>query len=161
MTNSKPINDQLYEFQDYIRLLQSKGNQFSDDYKVSCLIDKLPPSWSTFAGELHHKQGNLTLVQALKIIRIEDQHRQNSKTKSKMKAKVNLVKDKPKCKFMNPKGKKFKKPNLFHSSPHANSSSFKPSQSSSFKLKTFSQKIDGRFCYFCERTNHIAPQYFN
>ena len=76
MTDSKPINDQLHEFQDYIWHLQLKGNQFSDDYKVSCPIDKLPPSWSTFAEDLCHKQGDLTLIQALKAIRIEDQHRQ-------------------------------------------------------------------------------------
>ena len=105
---------------------------------MSCPIDKLPRSWSTFAGDLHHKQDDLTLIQALKAIHIEDQHRQNSKTKSEMKGKVNLVEDKPERKFMNPKGKKIKKPNHFHSSPHANSSSFKPSQSFSFKPKTFS-----------------------
>ena len=56
---------------------------------------------------------------------------------------------------------KFKKPNHFHSSPHANSSSFKPFQSSSFKPKTSGQKTDGRFCYICGRTNHMAPQCFN
>ena len=77
-----------------------------------------------------------------------------------MKAKVNLVEDKPKHKYNYPRGKKFKKPNHF-SSPHANSSSFKPSQSSSFKPKTFGQKSDGRFCYVCGRTNHMAPQCFN
>ena len=77
-----------------------------------------------------------------------------------MKAKVNLVKDKPKCKFMNPKGKKFKKPNHFHSSPHANFS-FKHFQSSFFKLRTSDQKTDGRFCYVCGRTNHLTPQCFN
>src|SRR3954471_6999670 len=82
MTDSKPLNEQLHELQDFIRHLQSKGNQFSDDYKVSCLIDKLPPSWSNFAGDLRHKQGDLTLVQALKAICIEDHHRLNSKAKS-------------------------------------------------------------------------------
>ena len=56
---------------------------------------------------------------------------------------------------------KFKKPNHFHSSSHANSSSFKSSQSSSFKLKTFGQKTDGRFRYVCGRMNHMAPQCFN
>jgi len=125
MTDGKPINDQLHEFQNFIRHLQSKENQFSDNYKVSCLIDKLFPSWTTFDGDLRHKQGDLTLIQDLKSIRIEDQHKQNSKIKSKMKAKLNLVKDKPKRKFMNPNDKKFKKLNHFHSSPHANSSSFK------------------------------------
>jgi len=42
-----------------------------------------------------------------------------------MEAKVNLVENNPKHKFMNPKGKKFKKPSYFHSSPHANSSFFR------------------------------------
>ena len=41
MSDNKPVNDQLHEFQDFIRHLQSKGNQFSYDYKVSCLIDTL------------------------------------------------------------------------------------------------------------------------
>ena len=41
MSDSKPINDQLHEFQDFIRHLQSNGNQFSDDHRVSCLFDKL------------------------------------------------------------------------------------------------------------------------
>ena len=112
MIDSKPINDNLHEFQDYIRHLQSKENQFSDEYRVSCLIDKLSPSWSTFAGDLHHKEDNLTLVQVLKEIHIEYRHRQNSKNKLKMKAKVDLVEDKPNHKFMNPKGKQLKKPKL-------------------------------------------------
>ena len=74
-----------------------------------------------------------------------------------MKVKVNLAEDKSKRKFINSKGNKFKKPNHFHSYPHANSCSFKPSQSFSFKSKTFGQKTDGRFCYVFGRT----PQYFN
>ena len=78
------------------------------------------------SGYLHHREGGLTFIQALKSIFIEDQHRQNSKPKSGLSVKVNLVEDKSKRKFLNPKGKKFKKPNHFHSSPHANPSSFKP-----------------------------------
>jgi len=78
-----------------------------------------------------------------------------------MKDKVNLMEDEPKHKFINPKGKKFKKPNHFHSSPYANFIFFKPSQSSSFKPKISGQKTDGRFCYVCGRMNHMVPQYFN
>jgi len=78
-----------------------------------------------------------------------------------MKAKVNLVEDKPKHKVMNPKDKKFKKPNDFHSSTHANSSSFKHFQSSSFKPKISGQNTDGRFCYVNGRTNHMASQCYN
>jgi hypothetical protein len=113
------------------------------------LIDKLPPTWSRFAGDLRHKQGNLTLVEALKAIRIEDQHRQNSKTKADIKAKVNLVEDKPKPKNFKPKGKKFKK------NPQSNYHSLNPNNRSS------SHKSDGKFCYVCGRTNHMAPQCFH
>ena len=42
MVDSKPINEHIHELQDYIHHLQVKGNQFYDDYKCSCLIDKLP-----------------------------------------------------------------------------------------------------------------------
>jgi len=51
-------------------------------YKVSCLIDKLPLFWSAFAGDLRHKQCDITLTQTPKVIRIENQNRQNSKIKS-------------------------------------------------------------------------------
>ena len=81
MIDGKLMNDRLHEFQDYIWHLQSKGNQFSDDYKVPYRIDKLSPSWSVFTRDLHHKQGDLILIQALQAIHIEDQHRQNSKIK--------------------------------------------------------------------------------
>src|SRR4051812_47836571 len=107
ITETKPINEQLHEFQDFIRHLRLKGNQFSNDYKVSCLIDKLPSSWSSVASDLRHKQGELSLVQALKAIRIDDQYRLNSKPKTEAKAKVNLVENKPKPNSMNPKGKNF------------------------------------------------------
>jgi len=146
MVDSKPNIDQIHEFQVYIRHLQSKRNQFSNDYKVSYLINKLFPSWSNFAGDLRHKQEDLTLIQAFKAIRIEDQHRLNSKTKNEMKAKMNLVEDKPKRKFKNPKRKKLTKPYQ--------------SQSSHFKPKTFSHKSNGIFCYICGRTNHLAPECF-
>ena len=44
MTDSKPINDQFHELQDYIGHLQLKDNQFSDDYNVSCpLINSFLP----------------------------------------------------------------------------------------------------------------------
>src|SRR5436189_4669319 len=61
ITDTKPINEQLHEFQDFIRHLQSKGNQFSEDYKVSCLIDKLPPSWLFVASDLRQKVNNFFL----------------------------------------------------------------------------------------------------
>ncbi|KAK2981043.1 hypothetical protein RJ640_005935 [Escallonia rubra] len=49
MVEGKAISDQIHEFQDNLRAVEENGSKFSEDYKVSCLIDKLPPSWSDFA----------------------------------------------------------------------------------------------------------------
>ncbi|KAK3004049.1 hypothetical protein RJ639_018361 [Escallonia herrerae] len=49
MVEGKEISDQIHEFQDHLRAVEENGSKFSVDYKVSCLIDKLPPSWSDFA----------------------------------------------------------------------------------------------------------------
>ena len=96
MVDSRPLNDQLREFQNFIRHLQFKGNTFTENYKVSNIIDKLPPLWSNFAGNLRYKQGNLTLIEALRKIKAEDKLRHNSELSSELKAKVNLVEEKSK-----------------------------------------------------------------
>ncbi|KAK2971162.1 hypothetical protein RJ640_008586 [Escallonia rubra] len=49
MVEGKAISDQIHEFQDHLRVVEENDSKFSEDYKVSCLIDKLPPSWSDFA----------------------------------------------------------------------------------------------------------------
>jgi len=77
-----------------------------------------------------------------------------------MKAKVDLVEDKSKRKFINLKSKKFKKLNHFHSSLYASLSSFKPSQSSTFKPKTSGQKTDGRFFYVAGELKSLGTSIF-
>ncbi|KAK3001404.1 hypothetical protein RJ639_020660 [Escallonia herrerae] len=49
MVEEEAISDQIQEFQDHLRAVEENGSKFSEDYKVYCLIDKLPPSWSDFA----------------------------------------------------------------------------------------------------------------
>ncbi|KAK3037902.1 hypothetical protein RJ639_031793 [Escallonia herrerae] len=81
MVEGKAISDQIHEFQDHLRAVEENGSKFSEDYKVSCLIDKLPPSWSDFAKGLRHKQGTLTLTQTFNSLRIEEKHRESIKQK--------------------------------------------------------------------------------
>lgn len=74
---------------------QSKDNTFKGlqrDYKVTFLVDKLLSYWLNFAEGVNHKQNDQTLMWALKAIRIEDEHKQNFKTKFEMKIKVKMVK---------------------------------------------------------------------
>ncbi|XP_074373904.1 uncharacterized protein LOC141714273 [Apium graveolens] len=79
MVDNIPIGDQLHIFQNHIRYLEFKGSKFSDEFKVSNLIDKLPPGWSDFARELRHNQSSLTLNNAIVKVRIENEHRKNER----------------------------------------------------------------------------------
>ena len=41
MVDDKPINDQLHQFQEYLRKLQTNGTSLSEEFKISSLLDKL------------------------------------------------------------------------------------------------------------------------
>lgn len=41
--DGKPMNPQLHSFQECLRKAQSIGTIFSEDFKVTCLVDALPP----------------------------------------------------------------------------------------------------------------------
>ncbi|KAJ6816065.1 uncharacterized protein M6B38_419495 [Iris pallida] len=95
MVDDKPMNEQIHEFQKYVRHIQAKGTTFSAEHKIACLIDKLPPSWSDIKRDLTHTQGDLTFAEVLKKIRTEEQLRLRSNPKTETKAKVNLVESPP------------------------------------------------------------------
>ena len=67
MVDGKLISNQIHEFQELQRGVEKKKKKkkahttFSEDFKVSCLIDKLSPSWSNFAQSVKHKQGEFAL----------------------------------------------------------------------------------------------------
>ncbi|BBN67288.1 hypothetical protein Prudu_35S000400, partial [Prunus dulcis] len=90
MVENKTVSEQIHEYQDFLRKIELKGTKFSEEFKVSCLIDKLPPSWLNFAKTLRHKQGVLTLTQVLNSLRIEEKHKSSNKPKEE-KTNVNLV----------------------------------------------------------------------
>ncbi|KAH7845127.1 hypothetical protein Vadar_000046 [Vaccinium darrowii] len=42
--DEKLVGDQIHEFQELLRGVEKKGTTFSEEFKVSCLINKLPSS---------------------------------------------------------------------------------------------------------------------
>ena len=162
MVNDKPIGDQLHTFQDHVRYLESKGSKFSEEFKVSNLIDKLPPSWSDFARELRHNQSSLTLNNAIVKVRIENEHRQNEKSKTEVSPKVNLTEEsknpnRHKSSFK-PKNRNFKNSgNKFH---NKGPSKYSQNQNQNSYKSNGGSKNNQKHCYVCGRTNHLAPQCF-
>jgi len=74
MIDSKPLNEQIHEFENLIQL-NTIDSTLNETFQIACLIDKLPDTWSEFVKTLSHTQGDLTLIQVLNSIRIEEQHR--------------------------------------------------------------------------------------
>lgn len=127
MVESKSVGDQIHEFQELLRGIEKRGTKFSEGFKVSCLIDKLPPSWNEYAKTLRHKQGEFTLRQAVNSLRVEEKQRVDQKEKPKRTPVVNLVDGKNfsnynKNKFNNrnhrpnfqPRGRNFKNSSTSH-----------------------------------------------
>ncbi|KAK2971648.1 hypothetical protein RJ640_010889 [Escallonia rubra] len=182
MVEGKAISDQIHEFQDHLRAVEENGSKFSEDYKVSCLIDKLPPSWSDFAKGLRHKQGTLTLTQAFNSLRIEEKHRESIKQKGVTSNQANLVENnitpntphhlRPRWNnFRNNNRRNTQGNNNFHrrNSRHNNFLANRFPQNNNNQLanlpnhknaKDAKGKGKKRPCYVCGRTNHIARDCF-
>ncbi|GJU30794.1 zinc finger, CCHC-type containing protein [Tanacetum coccineum] len=72
MTDSRPVLEQYNELLGILgRFTQHKMNM-DEAIQVSCIIDKLPPSWKDFKHTLKHKKEELTLVELGSHLRIKE-----------------------------------------------------------------------------------------
>ncbi|GJZ63889.1 hypothetical protein Tco_0620310 [Tanacetum coccineum] len=72
MINSRPVIEQYNELLGILgRFTQHKMNM-NEAIQVSCIIDKLPPSWKDFKHTLKHLKEELTLVELGSHLRIEE-----------------------------------------------------------------------------------------
>ncbi|GKB46814.1 zinc finger, CCHC-type containing protein [Tanacetum coccineum] len=83
VTNSRPVMEQHNELLGILsRFTQHKMNM-DEAIQVSCIIDKLPPSWKDFKHTLKHKKEELTLVELGSHLRIEESLRAQDSDKPK------------------------------------------------------------------------------
>jgi hypothetical protein len=72
MVDSRPVMEQYNELVTILgRFTQHKMNM-DEAISVSCIIDKLPPSWKDFKHMLKHKKEELTLIELGSHLRIEE-----------------------------------------------------------------------------------------
>lgn len=166
MVDNKPINNQIHKFQNMIQEIHRGGEtKLDENYQVTCLIDKLPPSWSLFAQSLRKTQTKLDLRSIIQSIRIEDQFRLRQIEENQLSSKVNLTETKNYNNNSNNnnnnnnstynKNKNFKNKNKSYKSQVRNGN-FKNNKIQNNKRKEFSRpnnekkKLDNNhFCYVC------------
>ena len=152
MVENKPVGDQIHEYQEFLRKIEKGGTTFSEDFKVSSLIDKLPPSWDNFAKTLRHKQGELTLTQTINALRVEEKHRVSTNSQNERPPKVNLVENSNNNhNNFRPRGRNFKN-KRFNGRP--NNGQKQNYQNNNNKFKGLGR--ERMSCFVCGRTNHLA-----
>ncbi|GKD65321.1 hypothetical protein Tco_1307429 [Tanacetum coccineum] len=71
MTDSRPVLEQYNKLLGILKFAQHKMNM-NESIKVSCIIDKLPPSWNDFKHTLKHLKVELTLIELGSHLCIEE-----------------------------------------------------------------------------------------
>ncbi|GJT21282.1 zinc finger, CCHC-type containing protein [Tanacetum coccineum] len=85
MTNSRLVMEQYHELLGILgRFTQHKMN-IDEAIQVSCIIDKLSPSWKDFKHTLKHKKEELTLIELDSHLRIEESLKVHDSDKPKSK----------------------------------------------------------------------------
>ncbi|GJT74555.1 zinc finger, CCHC-type containing protein [Tanacetum coccineum] len=82
MTDSRPVIEQYKELGMLGKFTQHKMNM-DEAIQISCIIDKLPPSWKDFKHTLKHKKEELTLIELGSHLRIEEFLRVHDSNKPK------------------------------------------------------------------------------
>ncbi|GJU77745.1 zinc finger, CCHC-type containing protein, partial [Tanacetum coccineum] len=72
ITDSRPVMEQYNEVLGILGRFTQHTMNMDEAIKVSCVIDKLPPSWKDFKHTLKHKKEELTLVELGSHLRIEE-----------------------------------------------------------------------------------------
>ncbi|GJV66604.1 zinc finger, CCHC-type containing protein [Tanacetum coccineum] len=111
MTDSRPVLEQYNELLGILRRFTQHKMNMDESIQVSCIIEKLSPSWKDFKHTLKHLKEELTLIELGSHLRIEESPRaqDNDKPKSNNVASpsvVNMVEHNNSFRYNDNKGKR-------------------------------------------------------
>ncbi|GJZ61624.1 zinc finger, CCHC-type containing protein, partial [Tanacetum coccineum] len=141
MTDSRPVLEQYNKLLGILgRFTQHKMNM-DESIQVSCIIDKLPPSWKDFKHTLKHLKEELTLIELGSHLRIEESLR---------------VQDNDK-----PKGNNVAGPSVINMVEHNNSSRYNDNKGKRKHHNTIADpnKKPKVTCWKCGKPGHLKRDY--
>ncbi|GJV33669.1 hypothetical protein Tco_1394069 [Tanacetum coccineum] len=83
MTDSRPVLGQYNELLGILGRFTQHNMNMDESIQISCIIDKLPPSWKDFKHTLKHLKEKLTLIELGSHLRIEESLRAQDNDKPK------------------------------------------------------------------------------
>nr|GEW33702.1 zinc finger, CCHC-type [Tanacetum cinerariifolium] len=135
--DSRPVLEQYNELLRILRRFTQHKINMDESIQVSCIIDKLPPSWKDFKHTLKHLKEELTLIELGSHLRVEESLR---------------VQDSDK-----PKGSNIAGPSVVNRVEHNNSSRYNDNKG---KRKHHDTKADPNkkskvTCWKCGKSRHL------
>ncbi|GJT91946.1 zinc finger, CCHC-type containing protein [Tanacetum coccineum] len=111
MTDSRPVLEKYNELLVILGRFTQHNMNMDESIKVSCIIDKLPPSWKDFKHTLKHLKEELTLIELVSHLCIEESLRAQDNDKPKGNnvagpSVVNMVEHNNFSRYNNNKGKR-------------------------------------------------------
>ncbi|GJW85689.1 (E)-beta-ocimene synthase, chloroplastic-like protein [Tanacetum coccineum] len=111
MTNSRPVLEQYNKLLGILGRFTQHNMNMDESIKVSCIIDKLPPSWKDFKHTLKHLKEELIMIELGSHLRIEESLRAQDNDKPKGNnvagpSVVNMVEHNNSSRYNDNKGKR-------------------------------------------------------
>ncbi|CAJ2648645.1 unnamed protein product [Trifolium pratense] len=111
MVDERSVEVQSHELQKIAHEIITEGMPLHEQFQISVIIDKLPPSWKDFKNQLRHKTKEFSIEGLITRLRIEEESR---KQDMKEEEKILVVSNTNKKKFgaaLKPTGKPLKNQN--------------------------------------------------
>ncbi|GAU48095.1 hypothetical protein TSUD_238340 [Trifolium subterraneum] len=108
MVDKRSVEVQSHELQKIAHEIITEGMPLHEQFQISVIIDKLPPSWKAFKNQLRHKTKEFSIEGLITRLRIEEESR---KQDMKEEEKILVVSNNNKKKFgaaLKPTGKPLK-----------------------------------------------------
>ncbi|CAN0854204.1 Retrovirus-related Pol polyprotein from transposon TNT 1-94 [Linum grandiflorum] len=93
MVESRPVMEQYNEMLRILGQFTQHDMKMDEAISVSCIIDKLPPSWKDYKHTLKHGKEELSLVQLGSHLRIEESLRVQEGAKPKDPSSVHMMEE--------------------------------------------------------------------
>ena len=91
MVENRSVMEQYHELLRVLGQLTLHGINLDENFAVSSIIDKLPPSWKEAKHLLEHGKEEMPLVQLASHLRIEEEFKTNDKGKNKAEDKPHSI----------------------------------------------------------------------
>ncbi|CAH9085725.1 unnamed protein product, partial [Cuscuta epithymum] len=136
MSHDRPISNQYDEMMCILGQMKQLNLNMDETISVSCILDKLPPSWKEFRKSLKRKKEDMSLRDLGTHIRVEEETRKLEKRDQPESSKINMIEE----------GKPGQ--NSKHSGKKRKSNDDGPKENHSNKKKKVT-------CWYCSKVGHI------